>query len=564
MNSGPEESSATFPERVGRYELLIPIGTGGMATVYLGRVHVVGDVYREVALKLMHPFIHAEGRESAVSLIEEAKLAVRIRHPNVIPVVEVGEGPQGVFLVMEYVEGDTLSAINRVMRNENRTVPMPIAARIITDALAGLHAAHELKDDLGQPFHLVHRDFSPQNILVGIDGISRLTDFGIAKAAGRMGVTSSGVIKGKVSYMAPEQALGKRVDRRCDIWAAGIVVWELLVGRRLYKQDDQVATLLKIVSETPPRVREHRPDIPQALDDLVAEALSVDVDKRIPSAAEFRRRLTEAWKLAGGIAEASEVGEFAAQVGATKLSARREQVTRVLRLRARIALVGENARASLAQDSSPHGSPNDETTSAISASSMSQPSEIAGIHAAAVVAPPRRSNRRWGVAAVLGGGMTLGTAAILIWALSGTRADAGDAKAAALLPTSEQKVEPASPAPKAPAKPASPRKVTLTSTERLESLSIGGKLQKIEAGSKRVELELPADTNGKALSVEGTTADGRKVTRELSATDSQLELDFPASRAVRGPVGSPRPPKKEVRDSVRSDQPGLAPTPYDK
>src|SRR5262245_60891524 len=154
MNSGPLESSAPFPERVGRYELLLPIGTGGMATVYLGRVHVVGDVYREVALKLMHPFIHAEGREAATSLIEEAKLAVRIRHPNVIPVVEVGEGPQGVFLVMEYVEGDTLSAINRVMRSEKRTIPLPIAARIITDALAGLHAAHELKDDLGQPFEL--------------------------------------------------------------------------------------------------------------------------------------------------------------------------------------------------------------------------------------------------------------------------------------------------------------------------------------------------------------------------------------------------------------------------
>jgi eukaryotic-like serine/threonine-protein kinase len=562
MNSGPLESSPSFPERVGRYELLLPIGTGGMATVYLGRVHVVGEVYREVALKLMHPFIHAEGREAATSLIEEAKLAVRIRHPNVIPVVEVGEGPQGVFLVMEYVEGDTLSAINRVMRNENRTVPLPIAARIITDALAGLHAAHELKDDLGQPFHLVHRDFSPQNILVGVDGISRLTDFGIAKAAGRMGTTSSGVIKGKVSYMAPEQALGKKVDRRCDIWAAGVVVWELLVGRRLYKQDDQVATLLKIVSEAPPRVTTVRPDVPQVLDDLVAEALCVDVDKRIPSAAEFRRRLNEAWKLCGGVAEAAEVGEFAAKVAATKLESRREQVTRVLRLRARIALVGENARASLAQDSTAHGgTPNDETTSAISASSMSQPSEVAGIHAAALIAPPRRSNRRWGiVAAVLGGGMVLGTVA-LVYALAGARAEPDASQTAALPSATQTKVEPAKPAAApAPAK-ADPRKITLTSTERIESVSIDGIEQKIEVGQKRLNLELPSDTKGKKLSVVATTADGRTVTRSLDTDNSQLELDFPASRAVRG---SSRPTKKEVRESTRSDQPGLAPTPYDK
>src|SRR5262245_23997993 len=222
MSSVPVEGAPSFPERVGRYELLLPIGTGGMATVYLARVGVIGDIHREVALKLLHPFIQGdEERHSKTSLIEEAKLAVRIRHPNVVPVVEVGDGPHGVFLVMDYVEGDTLSGLNRIMRANHTTIPLNIAGRILMDALAGLHAAHELKDDLGQPLDLVHRDFSPQNILVGADGISRLTDFGVAKAAGQIGVTSSGVIKGKVAYMAPEQALGKRVDRRCDVWAAG-------------------------------------------------------------------------------------------------------------------------------------------------------------------------------------------------------------------------------------------------------------------------------------------------------------------------------------------------------
>ena len=226
---------------------MLPIGTGGMATVYLARVAVVGDVHREVALKLMHPFLNAEGRESTVSLVEEAKLAVRIRHPIVVSVVEVGDSPHGVFLVMEYVEGDTLSGLHRAVRAEGALMPLPIAGRILVDALAGLHAAHELRDDDGLLLDLVHRDFSPQNILVGTDGVTRLTDFGVAKASGRVNVTSSGIIKGKVAYMAPEQALGKRVDRRCDVWAAGVVAWEILAGQRLYRSEDQVAMLLKIV-----------------------------------------------------------------------------------------------------------------------------------------------------------------------------------------------------------------------------------------------------------------------------------------------------------------------------
>ena len=220
-----------FPERVGRYELLLPVGTGGMATVYLARVSVVEGVFRQVALKLMHPSVQADS-DNAVSLLEEAKLAAQIRHPNVVTVVEVGDSPHGIFLVMDYVEGDTLSGLRRTRRKQGGQLPPNIAGRIMLDSLAGLHAAHELKDELGQPLHLVHRDFSPQNILVGTDGISRLTDFGVAKAAGRSNVTKSGIIKGKVAYMSPEQALGKEVDRRCDVWAAGVVCWELLAGQR--------------------------------------------------------------------------------------------------------------------------------------------------------------------------------------------------------------------------------------------------------------------------------------------------------------------------------------------
>src|SRR5262245_38036654 len=161
-----------FPERVGRYELLLPIGSGGMASVYLARVRGVGGFERDVALKLLHAHLQ-EIPEFATELIDEAKIASGVRHPNVVQVVDVGDDPNGIYLVMEYIEGDTLSGLSRTATAEGDPLPFRIGVRILCDALAGLHAAHELRDAEGQLAALVHRDFSPQNILVGIDGAAR-------------------------------------------------------------------------------------------------------------------------------------------------------------------------------------------------------------------------------------------------------------------------------------------------------------------------------------------------------------------------------------------------------
>src|SRR5262249_8326034 len=155
-------------------------------------------------------------------------LAVRVRHPNVVPVLDVAEDPLGIYLVMEYIDGDSLDGLRRSGYAQNRPMPLRVAMRILVDALHGLHAAHELRDDDGKPFELVHRDFSPHNVLVGTDGIARLADFGIARPKSRQGTTQVGTVKGKIEYMAPEQARGLALDRRCDIWAAGIVAWEVL------------------------------------------------------------------------------------------------------------------------------------------------------------------------------------------------------------------------------------------------------------------------------------------------------------------------------------------------
>jgi eukaryotic-like serine/threonine-protein kinase len=311
------------PRRVGRYEPVIALGAGGMATVYLARAPLAHGVSRLVALKLVHP--HLRGSEEAAStLIEEAKLAARIRHPNVVPVHEVGEDAAGIFLVMDYVEGATLAALLRAVERRGEPLPLPIAGRIVIDALAGLHAAHELKSAEGAPLELVHRDFSPVNVLVGADGVTRLTDFGIAKAASRHGATSTGVVKGKVGYLSPEQALGKPLDRRSDVWAAGVVIWELLAGRRLYAAgDEQVATMLRIVSETPPRLQAIRPELPDVVDQAVAMALTLDVNRRWPSARELADALALGWRSHGGPAEQEEVGAYVRSVMEEELAARR-------------------------------------------------------------------------------------------------------------------------------------------------------------------------------------------------------------------------------------------------
>jgi serine/threonine protein kinase len=323
VSSTPSRPAPSFPERIGRYDLLLPIASGGMATVYLACVRGPMGFEAEVALKLTHPHLR-ESAEFAADLLEEAKLAVRIRHRNVAAVIDAGVDPLGVYLVMEYVEGDTLSGLNKA----TKPLPKKMAMRVLVDALAGLHAAHELRDEDGELLGVVHRDFTPHNILVGTDGVARLTDFGIAKAATRLSHTRTGFVKGKIGYMAPEQAKGSLVDRRCDVWAAGVIAWEVLAGKRLHPVEDDVAVLLKVATETPPRLRTVDRTIHPEIEEAVASALDRNMDTRCPSALAFARRLSAACKAQGLLAETEEVAEWIALMAGASLAARREDLAR--------------------------------------------------------------------------------------------------------------------------------------------------------------------------------------------------------------------------------------------
>ncbi|HQP37425.1 MAG TPA: serine/threonine-protein kinase, partial [Polyangiaceae bacterium] len=302
---------------VGRYTLFGEIAKGGMATVHFGRMISLGGFSRTVAIKRMRRDI-ALDPEFIAMFIDEARLAARIEHPNVVATLDVVAEAGEVFLVMEYVKGETLARLARASESRGQPVPIQVACGIMCGALSGLHAAHEAVGESGQPLGIVHRDVSPQNVLVGEDGVPRITDFGIAKAETRLQVTHDGQMKGKLGYMAPEQlgGGGRRIDRRVDLFTAAIVLWELLAGRRLFLADSPAETIANILTGPVPPLRSIRQDVPPLLDNLVLKALSRDPQQRPATAEIFATSLEEAidHRLASSRMIGSWVGSLAGHV----------------------------------------------------------------------------------------------------------------------------------------------------------------------------------------------------------------------------------------------------------
>jgi eukaryotic-like serine/threonine-protein kinase len=313
MSSASSERGATV---LGRYVIYKEIAAGGMATVHLGRVLGAAGFARTVAIKRLHPQ-YAKDPEFVEMLTDEARLAARIHHPNVVTTLDVTASADELFMVMEYVHGEPLSRLLRAAIRSERRIPPPIVASIMAGALHGLHAAHEAKDERGTPLDLVHRDVSPQNIIVGADGVARVLDFGIAKAAGRSTVTRDGQVKGKLAYMPPEQLHGERLDRRADIYAAGVVLWEALVGERLFIGSDDNVDLQKMLDADVERPSARVPGLAPGFDAVTMRALGREPSDRYATAKEMAVAL-EACTALAPLSEVSawvmaEVGDSLAQ-----------------------------------------------------------------------------------------------------------------------------------------------------------------------------------------------------------------------------------------------------------
>ncbi len=287
--------------RLGRYEVLAQLASGGMATVYVARAQGVAGFERLVAVKVLHP--HLAHDEDFISMfLDEARLAARIRHPNAVGTLDISDTQgDGYFLVMEYVEGDHFGALLRNAAKGGERLPVSVVARIVMDALTGLNAAHRLTDSNGNTLDLVHRDVSPHNILVGNDGVARITDFGVAKAQVRLSSPRDGQFKGKLSYMAPEQAASGQADQRSDLFSMGIVLWEALTGRRLFRGENNADVLNKILNPEVPPPSTFDPAL-APFDEVAAKALARDADDRYQSAEEFLEGVEEAAARAGGVA----------------------------------------------------------------------------------------------------------------------------------------------------------------------------------------------------------------------------------------------------------------------
>lgn len=308
-----------------RYELLVKIASGGMATVFLGQVRGAAGFRRYVAIKRAHAHL-LENPTFKQMLIDEARLASRIHHPNVISVLDVEERRGELLLVMDYVEGAALSDLLAKAQEADRKVPARIALRVALDACAGLHAAHELADDQGKPLGLVHRDISPHNILVGLDGAARIADFGIAKQAEGGVSTTTGSLKGKIGYMAPEYVEHGVLDARSDVFALGVVVWEALANKKLFRGSNEVDTLKRIVAAEVPPLSMVAPWVGARLDDVLAAALARVPAERFATARAFGTALESAARKDDLIASAAEVAAFVQEMVGPSLEKRRALV----------------------------------------------------------------------------------------------------------------------------------------------------------------------------------------------------------------------------------------------
>jgi serine/threonine-protein kinase len=316
-------------QTLGRYEFLVPIAEGGMASVWAARLKGSRGFSKTVAVKTMLPSV-SDDPQFEQMFLDEAQIASRIRHPNVVEIMDLGEQDEVLYLVMEWVDGEPLSNLRRAAAKHGG-IPRNIALRVVADACAGLHAAHEMKDDGGNLVGLVHRDISPQNILITFGGAVKI---GVAKAAGRStGQTIAGQVKGKPPYMSPEQALGEVVDRRTDVFALGIILYQLTTGKHPFRGESDLVTLQNIVSDKPiVPPRSHDRQYPRELEAVVMKALDRKRERRYQSCADLEAAIEDVFQKGVPRARTEEVAKFMQAMLGPRGEARRKALTESVRI----------------------------------------------------------------------------------------------------------------------------------------------------------------------------------------------------------------------------------------
>ncbi len=315
-------------DRLGEFELLFELASGGMATIYVARQLGAAGFERLVVIKRVHPHLLKDPAFHEM-FRDEGRVSALIRSPHVVPTLDVGEVDGSLFLVLEYVESVSLKTLIDLARDKDVAIPPAIVARIVSDVLSGLHAAHEATGIRGEPLGIVHRDVSPHNILVGSDGSSRIIDFGVAKAATRIAQTDSNSLKGKLKYMSPEQIKRGSLDRRSDIFATGIILFEALTGKRFFEGENEAEVVLKVLLHGQDDLRKSQL-VPQFAP-LLDKALAADRDERFQTALEFQEALEGVQRPA----PTRDVARIVEELGGASIVRRRGQLQEALDGRAR-------------------------------------------------------------------------------------------------------------------------------------------------------------------------------------------------------------------------------------
>lgn len=287
-----ESGQPTVSSPVGQYYLLEKIAQGGMAEIYKGMAYDLHGIKRTVVIKKILPHV-ASNREFIDMLVAEAKIAVMLNHGNIAQIYDLGKVAEDYFIVMEYVEGKSISQIQRALVTEKKIMPIDLACYITAEIAAGLHYMHDRIDERGEPLHIVHRDVSPQNVLISQSGTVKIIDFGIAKARTKLDITEVGVLKGKFAYMSPEHASGESIDHRSDIFSLGIILYEMLTGKRLFKAKDNKQTLRNVRQSDVQPASTLRKEIPEELDKILLKSLAKYRGERYQTAAALRSDLLQ-------------------------------------------------------------------------------------------------------------------------------------------------------------------------------------------------------------------------------------------------------------------------------
>lgn len=316
-------AAAEQPVYLGKYRLLARLGIGGMAEVLLARLDGPAGFSKHFAIKRMRPELTLH-QEFIELFLEEARTASLLAHPNICQVNELSEAGNDYFMVMEYLEGVPVSSVLVKAMAVREALPLPFLVGLVQQACEGLHYAHEMTDDQGQPYQIIHRDISPPNLFVTVDGVVKVLDFGISKSRDSVVKTLTGQIRGKFAYMSPEQLRGEKLDCRSDVFSLGIVLFELLTGKRLFRRKNRLEVFKAIVRERIPSAGELRSDLPPAVIAAVDQALARDRDRRFASARAFGAALGEAVSDLGGLMTVQGTGETVRAQFAGELESRRQ------------------------------------------------------------------------------------------------------------------------------------------------------------------------------------------------------------------------------------------------